>query len=252
MPKTDRKTNRAPQGAGGVCKRSDGRWQGTYTIGTNPGTGKPVKKYVYAPTEKECVKKLKALQAAIDNGTYTEPTRMTVSQWLDIWAEEYLQEVKGSTLDTYKAHIRNHIKPALGAMKLQDLKPHDVQKFYNTMHREKGHSPKTLKNLHGVFHSALKRAVLNGYIRQNPSDNATFPRSERAEIQTLPKDVLPAFLQAMQGHQFEAIYYTTLFTGLRKGEVLGLAWDAVDFVAGTITIKQQLTQEQGSKGAFIL
>ena len=85
MPKDNtRKTNRAPQGAGGICKRSDGRWQGTYTVGTNPGTGKPMKKYVYAQSEKECVKKLKALQAAVDNGAFIEPSRMTVGQHVEI------------------------------------------------------------------------------------------------------------------------------------------------------------------------
>jgi len=251
MSKPNRKTNRAPQGAGGVCKRGDGRWQGTCTVGTNPATGKPMKKYVYAATEKECVKKLKALQAAIDNGTFVEPSRMTVAQWLDVWAAEYLGDVKGSTVTAYTVHIRNHIKPALGAVKLQALRPYDVQTFYNTVQREKGLAPKTIKNMHGAFHSALKRAVLNGYIRTNPADNAALPRAERPEIQTMPHEVIPAFIKAIQGHAFEAIYFTTLFTGIRKGEVLGLTWGCVDFAAGTIHIKQQLTQSKGAHGAYI-
>jgi len=122
MPKNNpRKTNRAPQGAGGVCKRSDGRWQGTYTIGTNPGTGKPMKKYVYGQSEKECVNKLKALQAAVDSGVFIEPSCMTVGQLLNIWTAEYLGGVKPNTAYEYKAHIKNHIKPALGAVRLQKL-----------------------------------------------------------------------------------------------------------------------------------
>jgi hypothetical protein len=167
MAKQTRKTNRAPQGAGGICKRSDGRWQGTYTIGTNPGTGKPVKKYVYAQTEKECVKKLKTLQAQIDSGVFIEPTRMTVAQWLDIWVAEYLDGVKPSTAYSYQTKSKLHIKPALGAMKLQMLKPHHVQKFCNGLFREKNLAPKSVKCIHGVFHAALKQAVKNGIITTN-------------------------------------------------------------------------------------
>ena len=252
MSKPNRKTNRAPQGAGGICKRSDGRWQGTYTTGTNPGTGKPMKKYVYASTEKECVKKLKALQAAVDNGTFIEPSRLTVGQWLKIWAAEYLGGVKGSTEYSYKKHINNHITPALGAVKLQKLKPHAVQAFYNDLQREKGLSPKTIKNLHGVLHSALKQAVTVGYIRQNPADNAKLPRVEKAEVQTLTEDFLPLFLEAITDHDFEAIYFTTLFTGLRQGEVLGLTWPCIDLDKGTVYIKQQLQRERGSSGAYVL
>jgi integrase len=252
MPKTDRKTNRAPQGAGGICKRSDGRWQGSYTVGTDPGTGKPVKKYVYGKTEGECVKKLKALQSAIDNGTFIEPSRMTVAQWLDIWTAEYLGGVKNSTEHAYKAHIKNHIKPALVAVKLQKLNPHSIQAFYNSLQRDKGLSPKTIKNLHGVLHSALKQAVAVGYIRQNPADNATLPRCDRPEVQTLPEDALPLFLEAITGHEFEAIYFITLFTGLRQGEVLGLSWPCIDFDRGTVLIKQQLQRERGSSGTYTL
>ena len=252
MPKTDRKTNRAPQGAGGICKRSDGRWQGTYSIGTNPGTGKPLKKYVYGKTEGECVKKLKALQAAVDNGTFIEPSRMTVAQWLDIWTAEYLGGVKNSTEHAYKAHIKNHIKLALGAVKLQKLNPHSVQAFYNSLQRDKGLSPKTIKNLHGVLHSALKQAVTVGYIRQNPADNATLPRCDKPELQTMTEDVLPLFLEAIAGHDFEAIYFTSVFTGLRQGEILGLSWSCVDFDKGVLYIKQQLQWERGEKGAYVL
>jgi len=252
MPKTERKTNRAPQGAGGICKRSDGRWQGSCTIGTNPGTGKPMKKYVYASTEKECVKKLKALQSAIENGTFIEPNRMTVGRWMDIWATEYLLGVKPNTAYEYRAHIKNHITPALGAVKLQKLNPHQVQAFYNDLQRTNGLSPKTIKNLHGVLHKALKQALLLGYVRLNPADNVTLPRIEKTEVQTLPDDALPQFLQAIEGHPFASVYFVTLFTGLRKGEVLGLTWDCINFERGTVLINKQLQLDRGTRKGYAL
>jgi integrase len=240
MAKNNRKTNRAPQGAGGICKRSDGRWQGTYTVGTNPGTGKPVKKYVYAPTEKECVKKLKALQAEIDNGTFQQPNRISIGQWLDVWAAEYLGGVKPGTVKTYKVQIKTHITPALGAVKLQKLTPHAIQAFYNSLQRDKGLSPKTIKNIHGVLHSALEQASDLDYIRFNPADKCKLPRIEKKEVAVLTEEKIPAFIQQAGQDVYGTLMYVTLFTGLRESEVLGLTWDCVDFESGSIRIKQQL------------
>jgi len=251
MPKPERKTNRAPQGAGGICKRSNGRWQGTNTVGTNPGTGNPVKKYVYAQTEKECVKKLKALQAAIDGDTFIELSRMTVTQWLCIWVSEYLGSVKPNTKYDYERVLENYVKPTLGAVKLQKLNPHQVQQCYNALQREKALSAKTVKNVHGVFHSALKQAQRLGYVQRNPADNKNLPRVERPDIQPIPENILPAFLEAIQGHEFEAVFFVTVFTGMRKGEVLGLTWSNVDFERGTVCIRQQLLKKRG-ENAFML
>ena len=248
-----RKTNtRSAQGAGSIRQRPDGRWEARYTAGRDPGTGRQVQKSVYGATQKEVLKKLQEIQTDLERGVFLEPSRLTLGQWLDIWQSEYLSGVKGSTEYSYKKHIKNHITPALGAVKLQKLKPHAVQAFYNNLQREKGLSPKTIKNLHGVLHSALKQAVTVGYLRQNPADNAKLPRVEKAEIQTLTEDFLPLFLNAIAGHEFEAIYFTTLFSGLRQGEVLGLTWSCIDLDKGTVYIKQQLQRERGSSGAYIL
>ena len=86
----------------------------------------------------------------------------------------------------------------------------------------------------------------------NPTDNATLPRCERSEIQTLPEDALPAFLGAIAGHEFEAVFFTTVFTGLRKGEVLGLTWGCVDFERGTVLINKQLRLDRGTRSGYNL
>jgi hypothetical protein len=162
------------------------------------------------------VKKLKALQAAIDSGTFVEPSRMTVGQWLDIWAAEYLGGVKSSTMYAYKVHITNHIKPSLGAVRLQKLNPHNVQEFYNRMQREKGLTPNTIKNLHGVLHSAMKQATMLGYIKQNPTDNMVLPRVEKAEMHTLPEAVFPAFLNAIAARLWLYILHHAIYRPARR------------------------------------
>ena len=252
-----RKSNtRAAQGAGTIRQRKDGRWEGRYTVGRDPGTGKQVQRSVYGSTQQEVRKKLAQVTVEIDSGTYKDPCKIKLGEWLDIWVAEYLNDVKPRTIESYTDHIKNHIKPALGAVKLEALTTPAVQRFYNQLGAEKGGktglSPKTVKNIHGVLHEALQQACKVGYIRTNPVDACTLPRAEKKEIKPLDSDEISAFLKAIQGHRFETVYIVTLFTGLRRGEVLGLTWDAVDFDGGTLLINKQLQKIPGEKAAFRL
>ena len=113
-------------------------------------------------------------------------------------------------------------------------------------------SPKTVRNAHGVLHKALQQAVKVGYIRFNPADACELPRLERKEINPLDSDAMAAFMRAIGGHRFEAIYLTMLFTGMRRGEAFGLLWDCVDLDKGTIRIDRQLQNIPGRPGEFRL
>lgn len=252
-----RKSNtRAAQGAGTIRQRKDGRWEARYTVGRDPGTGKQVQRSVYGATQQEVRKKLAQLTAALDAGTYKEPCKMTVGQWLDIWAADYLGGVKPFTVVSYTGHIKNHIKPALGSVKLEALNAHTIQEFYNSLGAERegkpGLSPKTVKNVHGVLHKALQQAVKIGYLRFNPADACELPRAVRKELKPLDEEQSKAFLKAIQGHRYEMLYTVTLFTGMREGEALGLMWECVDFKKGTILINKQMQREKKKNGQYLL
>ena len=231
-------------------------WEARYTAGYDPGTGKQIQRSISGKTQKEVAIKLKEATAALDAGTYTAPTKLTVGQWLDIWEAEYLGGVKPATVCSYKSSIKNHIKPNLGAIKLDALTPHAIQGFYNSLGMdEEGQeplSPKTIKNIHGVLHKALQQAVLNEYIRSNPANACTLPRIEKKEIKPMDEKQITEFLKAIRGHQFEDLFIFTLFTGMRKAEAMGLTWDCVDLQKGTITINKQLQQVRGGKGEYRL
>ena len=252
-----RKSNtRGAQGAGTIRQRKDGRWEARYTVGRDSGTGKQVQRSVYGATQQDVRKKLAQLTTAIDSGTYKEPCKMTVGQWLDIWMADYMGGVKPSTAFLYGEQIRLHIRPALGAVKLEALNTHTIQGFYNGLRteREGGRplSPKSVKNIHGILHKALQQAVAVGYLRFNPADACTLPRAEKKEISPLDEEQIGTFLKAIEGHRHELLYKVALFTGMREGEVLGLMWDCVDFEKGTITIKRQLRREQKKGGAYYI
>lgn len=247
---------KAAAGTGTIRKKTITRngkeytyWEARYTTGYDPGTGKQIQRSITGKTQKEVSQKLKTATAAIDEGTYTAPSRMTVGQWMDIWVAEYLGGVKPRTVDNYKGVVNHRIKPGLGAVKLDALNPHTVQNYYNGLTKE-GLAPKTVKNVHGIFHKALQQAVSNGYIKNNPADSCILPRAIRKELKPMDEDMITAFLKAIQGHQFGDLFTVTLFTGMREGEALGLLWDCVDLTKGTITVDKQLQLIRGSGGQY--
>lgn len=231
-------------------------WESRITVGRDPGTGKQLQRSFTGKTQKEVREKLQAAAVEVNQGTYTAPSKRTVGQWLDIWQRDYLGSVKPKTVLNYSQNIKNHIRPAMGAIKLDALDTPTIQKLYNSLSAEKdgkpGLSPKTVKNVHGVLHKALQQAVKVGYIRFNPADACELPRMEKKEIKPLDDAAIAAFLQAIRGHRFEAVYLTMLFTGMRRGEVCGLTWDCVDLERGTILINKQLQNVAGKPGEFVL
>lgn len=181
MPK--RSNRRAANGAGNLRKRSDGTWEGRYIAGINPATGKYIRKSVYAKTQAECRKKLAAAIAAVDNGTYTDPEKMTVKQWFAVWMETYCGHLAPRTRDMYAGFLNNRILPALGAVKLDKLNAPTVQAFYNRLAGEL--APKTVKNIHGIVHKALKQAQELGYIAKNPAE-VIYPALKRSKYSRSP------------------------------------------------------------------
>lgn len=253
---------KAVSGTGTIRKKTVTRngkeytyWEARYTEGVDPGTGKQTQRSISGKTQKEVAKKLKEAVAALDAGTYTAPGKMTVGEWLDIWTRDYLGGVKPFTVRSYTDQIKNHIKPALGAVKLEALNTHTIQGVYNGLGAEKdgkpGLSPKTVKNIHGVLHKALQQAVAVGYIRFNPAEYCTLPRVIKKDLAPLDEVQSKAFLQAIRGQRFETLFTVTLFTGLREGEALGLTWDCVDFAKGTILVNKQLQREKKKNGAYV-
>ena len=233
---------------GTVRQRPDGRWEARATI-----AGK--RRSFYADRQSDALKAMRAAQKAADDGNYLEPTRITVSTWLDTWLYEYAANTcKPLTLSTYQSRIETHIRPALGKIKLTDLTAAHVQTFYNDLTRNKGLAPKTVNSVHGILHKALKQAVKLRYIGYNPADACDTPRLTQREIKPLSEAEITAFLTELQQSEepLSRLFRVALFTGMREGEICGLSWDAVDFGTGTITVRQQLQKEKKKGGSFYI
>lgn len=241
---------RAANGSGTQPRlRADGRWEVKYCAGHDPGTGKLIRKSIYGKTSEEVAKKLREVTAALDAGTYTEPKRMPLGQWLNIWLEEYTSSIKPGTLKTYRDNVELHIKPAIGMIRLCELQPHDCQTFINRLSKprkdKKPLSAKTIKNIHGTLCKALSEAVRIKYLSANPANGTILPKVIREEIHPLEGEQITAFMQAIAGNTSEAIFYIAINTGMRLSEILGLRWSRVNFKAGTIKVDAQMMVKRG-------
>lgn len=231
-------------------------WEGRCTVGYDPGTGKQIQRSVSGKSQKEVAQKIKELTRKVDTGTYVDPCKLTVAEFLEIWQKEYLNSVKPNTAHGYRTHCRVHIIPGIGAVKLSKLTPLIIQRFYNSLTNSttsKPLSPKSIRNIHGVLHKALACAVNLKYIPTNPAEaiGIDLPREKQHEIQPMEDDEVKRFIEVIQNHRYRALYLITLFTGLREGEVLGLSWDCVDWDNHILTIKQQLQKNREEKVYYI-
>ena len=238
---------RAAQGAGTIRKKTVIRkgkeytyWEARITTGRDPGTGKQVQRSFTGKTQKEVREKMQAAAVAVNSGTYIAQQKMTVGQWLDTWAADHLGGSKPATVTIYKNNIKNHIKPALGAVGLSDLRPHMVQQFINGMNL----SPASVRLAYKVLHMALEKAVKLEYIPRNPAAGSELPKLEQKEIHPLDDQQVAALLNAARGGDMEHLITVALFTGCRLSELLGLTWETVDFKRGTITINKQLARPE--------
>ena len=250
-----RKYKRRANGEGGIRKLSNGLWEGRFTAGRNPGTGKQNQKSVYAKTQKEVKEKLLEAILNLRNNCYNpQNSKIRLSEWLDAWLKEYTTDLKSSTFASYRQHIDKNIKPYLGSVKLRDLNTLQIQRLYNDLYGgikgRKSLSAKTIKNLHGVLHKALNQALELKMINFNPSNVCKLPKVIKKEIQPLNADNIPIFMKEIKGNRFEILYLVTMFTGMRQGEILGLKWECVDFTNGVIKIDKQLQKEKKAGGKY--
>ena len=220
-------------------------YEARYTAGFDPGTGKQIQRSITDKSKKVVAQKLRAAMADLDAGTYKAPCKMTVAQWLDIWVAEYLNSVKPLTKHNYNKQVQKHFKPALGAVRLDALDTHTIQRFYNSLSAS-GLSPKTVKNLHGILHCALQQAIACDYLSRNPADACKLPKVTKPEIKPLEPEEIARLLKEAEQDDYCNLFIVAMFTGMRQGELLGLAWECVDFQTGIITVKQQLQCKDGN------
>ncbi|WP_322173499.1 tyrosine-type recombinase/integrase [Acutalibacter caecimuris] len=245
-------------GEGNIRKRKDGRWEGRYTAGYDPATGKRIIKNVLGKTQAEVKEKLARAIEDSKGLDVVKAGQYTVGRWMDVWFENYAKiKVRPSSHKTYKGYIENHIKPSIGKIPLGKLTTLEVQALYKKLltsgrveriesqQQPKGLSAKTVRNINQVISSAMELAKSQKLITTNPTDGCALPKVEHQEMKTLTADQLAAFFREAKNSGVFEMYYLELATGLRRGELLGLKWDDIDLDVGVIHVKRQVARIDG-------
>ena len=166
---------------------------------------------------------------------------MLFADYLDQWLKIVKSTIKLITYASYVDAVEKRIKPYFReqGITLSGLQASDIQRFY-TIQLERV-KPTTVIYYHAVIHRALKYAVKTDLILSNPADKVDRPRKEAFQAGFYDKDELNALFEAVKGSQLEIPVMLAGFYGLRRSEVLGLKWDAIDFNNNTITIRHTIT-----------
>ena len=254
----DYMAKRRADGEGSIFKReSDGLWVGRLPIGVNPDGGTKFRTF-YGKKQSIVKQKLDEAKANIHNNTYVEPNKFTVSQWLDSWLNVTMKSaIKDTTWLGYESMIKKHINPLIGGIKLMQLQTVHLQRMYNEKllsgradGKDGGLSPRTVRYIHQVIHGALDQALKEKLISFNVAEAVKLPKDPRKEMKVLETGDVEKFLEVAKNNRYYKHYYTAylleLYTGLRRGELLGLRWKDIDLNNCTLQVVQQLVKV-GSK-----
>jgi integrase len=165
--------------------------------------------------------------------------------YLDYWLESFVKRNRRpATYNLYEMIVRLYLKPGLGSRKLTGLTVPMVQEFLNRR-LQNGDSIRKVQVMRTVLSAALTRAVREELVVRNVARLVELPQWQRGTIRPWAADEARAFLAAARPDPMYTAFVLLIFYGLRRGEVLGLRWDDIDFDSGTIHIHQQLQRVRG-------
>jgi len=236
---------RRGHGEGSVYQRACGRWCATVSVGY-ASDGRRRRQTMLGTTKKEVQEQLARVQMTLLEGTFVDPSKLRVADFLDRWLEDAAKPtIRATTYASYKGILKHHIQPKIGGVTLSRLTPLHVQAMHASLERE-GASPRLRQLTHAVLRRALKQALKWDLVDRNVCDAVDPPRVPKREVAALSPDQVTALLAAAKGHRLEALLMVAVGTGMRLGEIFALQWRNVDLVRAAIHVRQTLTEIGGT------
>jgi integrase len=243
---------------GSVKKDASGRWAWVVDYGSGKGNKRRQKRERGFATKREAQAALTKHLADVADGTYIEPSAMTLAEYVDAeWLPIAAMRLRPSTLHSYSRNLRIHVLPKLGGVRLQELTGGQLTRLYlglladgladNSKRRDglTGLSVRTVCYIHTIVHSVLKSAVNDDLLASNAADKAEPPRQSSVADGTTPMRTwtatqLKTFLAGERHTREYPLWVLLATTGMRRGEALGLGWEHLDLDAGTVRIVRTL------------
>jgi integrase len=231
---------------GNITRRGHSSWRLKFDIGREAGNRK-IQYHTFRGTKREAQTKLAELIASLGTGSYVEPSKTTVAEFVrarvDQWEAD--GDISARTAQRYRQLVENQIVPHLGSKALQKLKPLDIEKWHTTLRsggrvRGKGGvAARTVGHAHRVLSKALRDAAKNELVSRNVAREEPAPKVADNDM-VIVQDV-PSLMDKLRG-TLHVLAMTALFTGMRLGEVLALRWDRVDLDRKVALVRDALEQ----------
>ena len=222
---------------------------GTYYMVINYVDDKGNRKQKWIPTKLKIKNNKKRAQEMLEETrrNFVIPTEdqeeqlisinMLFSEYLKTWLELKRESLAATTYSGYYRVIHNVLVPYFEkeGLKVKDVKPADIQNFYNLQNKKVKGS--TVKQYHIVIHGAFRYLMRLDLIQSNPADRILLPKREKFIGSYYNEEDLNKLFEVSKNHPLGLLIQVTACYGLRREEVIGLKWDAIDFEADTLTIK---------------
>ncbi len=219
---------------GGFIRKRGDRWQTLYNeAGRRRSAG------TFA-TKREAQAQLVKILSQIQTGTYVSPDKVTLQDFIRYqWLPAIRSEIRPLTLASY-AQLSKHIITSCGRVQLQRLTPAHVKRLHVELDN-KGLAPNTIIRVHTTLRRCLRDAADWGFVTRNVADSAHPPRVKNKQaMRVWSTEQTRTFLAHVQTERLYPMWLLFATTGMRRGEVLGLRWDAIDIKTGTLEVRQTL------------
>lgn len=204
---------------------------------------------VRCQARREAEKLLAEFVLEIEKGMFIEPARLSFKDFVERWIRDYAEKnLAPKTLFRYKQMLNTRILPAMGHLKIEQIKPTHLLEFYANLQEDGirtdgkpgGLSERTILHHHRLISSILQDAVEWQTIVSNPASRVKPPKVSKKQISCYDEEQVEVLLEIVENEplKHKLLVYLAVFTGLRRGELMGLEWCDIDFDAGTLEVRQ--------------
>ncbi|MEH7417384.1 tyrosine-type recombinase/integrase [Neobacillus drentensis] len=198
-------------------------------------------------TKAEAEKALTKVLNEVNEGTFFDPQKVTVSEYFQMWFKERKSSVERTTYNNQLAFYDIYIAPRMAKLKMDEITPIFLQNYVNDLLEFTTLKPSTIHKLIDVLKVAFKKAVKLKIIKENPAYLVDLPKIKKTEMNVWDIDEVNFFLGQVSNvkrpSQYITAYLLAIFTGMRQGEILGLRWRDIDFENKIIYIRQTLSHD---------
>ena len=230
-----------------ACKKDHGSWYYVVDLGRGPDGKRRQERRGGYHTRDEAEEAMAAVIKTVGEGTHAHDGRLTVGEFLDHWlTDKVAAGLRPTTERSYRQHIRDHLTPQLGHLRLRDLRPNHVAALLRTVAQgqpgKPAPGPASVRRVHATLRSALTSAHRQQLVAFNAAANLDLPAAARPKVRPWEPAELGRFLDSIGGNRLAPLFELIAATGLRRGEACGLRWSDVDLGRGVVVVRQQLVQ----------